>query len=103
MFVSLVSFGLGGCDKVTNHSNQHAEDTAPISDLDIATNVKNALLKDDTVKAFDITVIVSNGDVRLTGVVNNTAQLEQALRLARSTEGVRAVHNELKIKESEQG
>lgn len=107
-FISLLSFGIIGCDKsvettrtpVTDNTTA-SEKKADSSDLDVASNVKTALMKDASVGVFDITVIVSNGDVRLSGFVDNAAQLEQALNLARSVEGVRSVHNELKIREGD--
>lgn len=101
-FVGLLAIGITGCDKSAEATNSTTTtEHADVTDLDVATNVKAALLKDDAVGVFDITVIVSNGDVRLSGFVDNAAQLEQALNLARSIEGVRTVHNELKIRETE--
>lgn len=111
-FISMLALGIAGCEKSVEATStpmsgekiigeNSSGETIKTSDLDIATNVKSALMKDAAVGVFDITVIVSDGDVKLSGYVDNAAQLEQALNLARSIEGVRTVHNELKIREED--
>lgn len=74
--------------------------TAPgnVSDLDVTTAVKTALQRDDALKAFDIQVITTKGDVRLTGSVQTQAQITNAIALAREAPGVHAVHDELTLK-----
>jgi hyperosmotically inducible protein len=69
-----------------------------VSDSDLTTQVKTALIRDETLKVFDIAVVTTKGDVRLTGVVDNQSQIDQADKLARSIDGVHAIHDELTIK-----
>lgn len=100
--VSLLVIGISGCEKsaeATDTKKAMATTNAHITDMDIATNVKAALTEDDTVGNLDITVVVSSGDVRLTGFVDNDVQLEHALAVARGVAGVHTVNNELSIKE----
>lgn len=68
------------------------------SDIDVTTKVKTALLSDQNSKDFDIAVVTLNGDVRLTGVVDNQGQLDQIDKLVRSIEGVHTIHDELTIR-----
>lgn len=74
--------------------------TAPgnVSDLDVTTAVKTALQNDDSLKAFDIQVLTTKGDVRLTGSVQTQGQIDAAVALARQAAGAHAVHNELTLK-----
>jgi len=71
---------------------------ANVSDIDVTEHVKTALLQNDALKAFDITVVTLNGDVRLTGVLDNEAHIDEALRIARAAEGAHSIHNELTVK-----
>lgn len=69
-----------------------------ISDTEVTTRVKTALLSDDMTKAFDVNIATTKGDVRRTGTMDSQAQIDQALRLARATGGVRAAHDEPAVK-----
>jgi osmotically-inducible protein OsmY len=89
-----------GCNK-----SQEPKAAAPasmagveVSDSDLTTQVKTALIRDETLKGFDIAVVTTKGDIRLTGVVDNQSQIDQAINLARSIEGAHAIHDELTIK-----
>jgi hyperosmotically inducible protein len=90
-----------GCNK-----QQEAIATAPpstklgaeISDVEVSTRVKKAMLQDANLKSFDIVVATLKGDVRLTGMVDNQSQIEQAIKFVRSIPGVHTIHDELGIK-----
>ncbi|OYV00354.1 MAG: hypothetical protein CFE45_09485 [Burkholderiales bacterium PBB5] len=66
--------------------------------MDVTTGVKTALLRDEALKAFDIVVVTTKGDVRLTGQLDNQAQIDSALAIARGVTGVHSLHDELVIK-----
>ncbi|MBA3582167.1 MAG: BON domain-containing protein [Gammaproteobacteria bacterium] len=70
-----------------------------IDDSVITTKVKTALMGDDTVKGADITVDTSKGEVQLSGFVNNKTQIERAIQVARTVEGVQNVLNKMTVKE----
>lgn len=64
----------------------------------ITSKVKSALLGDPNVKSFDIAVVTRDDEVLLTGFVDNQAQVDRAMEVARGIEGVRLVRNEMSIK-----
>jgi hyperosmotically inducible periplasmic protein len=67
------------------------------SDPGITTAVKTKLAADDTVKAYQIDVDTSNRVVTLSGAVETTAAKDQAVMLARQTDGVRDVVDHLTV------
>lgn len=69
-----------------------------IDDGVITANVKSALLAERNVNSFDIGVVTRKGEVQLSGYVNNQAQIDRAIEVARSVSGVSGVVNEMSIK-----
>ncbi|MGH7339403.1 MAG: BON domain-containing protein [Candidatus Rokuibacteriota bacterium] len=67
------------------------------TDAGITTNVKTKMAADDTVKAYQIDVDTRNGVVTLTGDVETAAAKEQAVQIARNTEGVRDVVDQIRV------
>lgn len=67
------------------------------TDAGITANVKSRLAKDDTVKAYKIDVDTHDHIVTLRGEVNGSQVKEQALRIARSTDGVKTLIDELQV------
>ena len=67
------------------------------SDPGLTAAVKARLAQDDMVKAYQIDVDTSDRIVTLSGAVESTAAKEQALTLARHTEGVRDVVDRLNV------
>ena len=70
------------------------------TDAGITTNVKTKLAADDTVKAYQVDVDTRNGVVTLSGDVETATAKEQAIRLARETDGVRDVIDQIHVGES---
>ena len=71
-----------------------------IDDATITSEVKMDLLKDNSLKASNISVETTNGVVHLDGKVESKAQESQAVEIARSVKGVKAVREDLAINES---
>jgi len=69
-----------------------------VGDIDVTEHVKIVLNQNDALKKFDIQVVTLKGDVRLIGVVDTQAQIDEAVKIARSAEGSHAINNELIIK-----
>ena len=69
-----------------------------VDDTLITTKVKAALLADESIKSLDIGVITRQGEVQLSGFVNNQSQIDSAIALARSIAGVSHVSNEMSVK-----
>ena len=96
------AFAAGGCSK-----SPDAIATTPaaqavvthVSDIDITEHVKTALHQKGLDTGFEVKVVTLNGEVRLTGMVDSQAQVDEAVRIARAAEGAHTVRNELTIKQ----
>ena len=93
---------LGACSKTPEPPAASMPAAAPattnVSDIDVTEHVKTALLRSDLLKGMEIAVVTTQGDVRLTGVLDTQPQIDDALRIARAAEGAHAVHDELTLK-----
>lgn len=69
-----------------------------VPDADVTEHVKTALQQNDSLKAFNISVVTLKGDVRLGGVLDNQAQIDEAINVAMAAVGVHTIHNELTLK-----
>ena len=67
------------------------------SDAGITTAVKGKLVADDLVKARQINVDTKNKVVTLTGQVQTQAEEARALQIARNTNGVRDVIDQISV------
>ena len=101
-----------GCNRQTETSTPSAPNTtassptAPsttvgtkIDDSVVTTRVKSALLSDPNIKSFDIAVVTRKNEVMLSGFVDNQAQIDRAIEIARGVEGVESVINKMSIKQ----
>lgn len=68
------------------------------SDLEITSQVKSSLMGDDLLGRQNIDVQTTAGEVRLSGVLDNQAQKDQAMVIARAVIGVRGIQDELTLK-----
>lgn len=92
---------LAGCNKPQNSADATMTDSTvstEVNDEEVTRTVKNALLLEETIKGFDIAVVTTKGDVRLTGVVDTQAQIDQVDKVVRGVKGVHSIHDELTIK-----
>ena len=64
----------------------------------ITTKVKSAILNDSKLKSNEISVKTSKGVVRLRGYVSSQAKVSEAIRISSEVPGVKAVENELYVK-----
>ena len=67
------------------------------TDAGVTSKIKGKFAQDDLVKAHEINVTTDNHIVTLSGRVETPAAKQQALRLARETEGVRDVVDDLHV------
>jgi hyperosmotically inducible protein len=70
-----------------------------VDDGVLTAKVKSALLADADVRSFDIAVVTRKGEVQLSGFVDNQAQIDRAIGIARGVEGVQGIGNEMSIKQ----
>lgn len=94
---SVLALGAGfstGCSSTRTHDStgEYVDDTV------ITTKVKAALLKDDSVKSFQVSVETMKGVVQLSGFVNTAMQKANAGRDAAAVNGVVSVENNLIVK-----
>lgn len=89
-----VAQGVDGISNVDNKIRIKAKDTsvgAKVDDSVITTKVKAALISDSIIKSFDIGVVTRDGEVQLSGFVEDQTQVDRAIEVAREVEGVKNV------------
>lgn len=70
---------------------------ADVKDTAITTKIKTALDTNPITKSYTIHVDTDNGIVTLTGDVPNSSVSSEAAKVARNTEHVKSVRNDLKV------
>lgn len=96
-----IAKGVAGVKNVDNKMSLKTTSTTmgdKIDDGVITTKVKAALLGDSTVKSSDIGVVTRDGEVQLSGFVDNQSQIDRATEVAKGVEGVKKVINEMSVK-----
>jgi osmotically-inducible protein OsmY len=91
----------GGCSKSPDAASTSGVVPAAVgnvSDIDVTENVKTTLHQNELLKGIDINVVTLKGDVRLIGMLDSQTQIDEALRIARASNGVHTIHDELTIK-----
>jgi osmotically-inducible protein OsmY len=69
-----------------------------LDDTWITTRVKAAMFNESTLRSTEINVETFKGEVQLSGFVNSAQDIRRAVELARSTQGVKSVKNDMRIK-----
>jgi osmotically-inducible protein OsmY len=69
-----------------------------VDDSVITTKVLSLLAADDFLKSFQINVESFKGVVQLSGFVNSQKAVDQAIKIAKSVQGVTSVKNNLIVK-----
>jgi hypothetical protein len=70
------------------------------TDAGITSAVKSKLAADDTVKAYQVDVDTDNHVVTLNGDVNTSLAKERAVEIARGTDGVRDVIDQIRVSDT---
>ena len=98
----MITHSVEGVKNVDNRvsliSNNATTVGIKIDDSIVTSKVKSSFLADPDIKSFDIAVVTHNGEVQLSGFVDNQTQIDRAIDVARRTEGVHNVINELQVK-----
>lgn len=92
---------LPGVKGIENHVALKGEPTTvgeKVDDSILTTRVKTAFLADENVKGSDIAVVTRDGQVQLSGFVDNQGQIDRAIHVARGIEGVGSVSDQMSIK-----
>ena len=94
--IGALAFGIlgGGCaaTRTSDSTGQYVDDTV------ITAKVKSALLGDELVKSFAVSVETAKGVVQLSGFVDTALQKAAAGSDAAGVLGVRSVRNDLIVK-----
>lgn len=99
LFSSFAATAITACDKPKAPATAtHSDGTAEVADANVANNVQQALIMNDELKPFQLSVKVLKGDAQLTGEVRTQSQLDLATSITKSVAGVHTVHNEIVIK-----
>jgi hyperosmotically inducible protein len=96
-----VTRGVEGVKNIDNRMSLKGGTTTVGNKVDdgiITTKVKAALLADASVKSLDIAVVTRKGEVQLSGFVNNQGQIDHAVEVAHTIEGVSSVGNQMSVK-----
>ncbi len=91
-----------GVKHVVNKMSLKSGDTsigAKVDDSVITTRVKATLINDPIIKSADIGVVTRDGEVQLSGFVENQTQIDRAIEIAQEVEGVKNVLDEMSIKQ----
>jgi hyperosmotically inducible protein len=70
-----------------------------ISDSWITTKIKSLLLEDNVLNGIKIEVNTQDRMVQLSGNLSSMEQISHAVKIASQVQGVKAVHNDLRLKE----
>jgi osmotically-inducible protein OsmY len=68
-----------------------------LSDAELTAKIRSKMALDDSVRARTIDVSTTDAIVTLTGTIGSVAGHDQAVRLARGTDGVKQVVDHLKV------
>jgi hyperosmotically inducible periplasmic protein len=91
---SLVSVGCSSTPTSASTGQQ-------IDDTTITTKVKAKMVDDPAVSALNIKVETFKGTVQLSGFANNATEVNRAVAIARGTDGVQSVKNDIRLKTSQ--
>jgi hyperosmotically inducible protein len=97
----LVSKNVMGVKNVVNKlSLKEGKQTVgnKIDDSVITASVKTAMLQDALMKSMEVSVVTRKGEVQLSGFVDSDLQLNHAVEVAKSVEGVMIVVNNMRVK-----
>ncbi|MDA8256552.1 MAG: BON domain-containing protein [Betaproteobacteria bacterium] len=69
-----------------------------VGDAVITTKIKAAIFNEPSLKSREIHVVTIKGAVQLAGFVPSQADMNKAVEVARGVDGVKSVHNEMRLK-----
>jgi hyperosmotically inducible periplasmic protein len=99
--LSAAAVFIAGCDDGREATTGSAPNTGvetTIDDSIISTKIKSGLLADPLVKDSEPQVETHQGTVQLSGFVENQAQMERVIEIARAVDGVKHVENKMSVK-----
>ena len=92
---ALLVFATAGCSVMRGQQSAGSY----VDDASITTRVKSAFASDKTVAATAINVETLRGTVQLSGFAKSQAEKDRAAQIARQTDGVKAVENDIVVRQ----
>lgn len=94
IFMAFSLLGAAGCA-----STPKQEGTGEyVDDSVVTTKVKAAIFNEPTLKSAEINVETFKGSVQLSGFVSSQADIDKAIQITRSVQGVQAIKNKMTLK-----
>ncbi|MDQ3185747.1 MAG: BON domain-containing protein [Pseudomonadota bacterium] len=95
------ALSIAGCTK--HEDKVHESWVAPpagevVDDSTLTNTIKSSLLSDPVVKNLDVKIEAHNGEVMLSGVVDNQAQMDRVIMFAWMAQGIKKVDNKMSLK-----
>jgi osmotically-inducible protein OsmY len=81
-------------------ASQPIPPSANVGDSALRSTVQTAMIQQPGLNSAAITVDSYDGEVRLSGFLDNQEQIDQAVATARSVNGVKVVKNEMRLKQN---
>ena len=98
----VMTISMVACNKPADSTGAPAPSITVGTEIDdgvVTTRVKSALLADADIKGLDIKVETRKGEVMLSGFVDSQTQIDRAVTLTRTLEGVKSIDNKLSQKD----
>jgi osmotically-inducible protein OsmY len=94
LLFSFLLLAVAGCASTpkSEGTDEYVDDTV------ITTKVKAGIFNEPTLKSRELNVETFKGTVQLSGFVSSQADINKAIEVARSVNGVKSVKNDMKIK-----
>ena len=96
---ALAGLALAGLQRPDTPADKKVTAGTELDDSVITTKVKSALMTDNLGKGGDTSVETRKGEVLLSGFVDNQAQADREVQLAKAVDGVQSVQNKLMVKD----
>jgi hyperosmotically inducible periplasmic protein len=92
---------VGGCTKPEDRVHESWVAPPPgeaIDDNALAGTIRSSILADPDIKDLDVKVETDNGEVMLSGYVDNQAQMDRIILFAWTAEGTTKVDNKMSVR-----
>ena len=96
--VAITDFSRAQLEMVLRRAKELEKTGGYFDDATITTKVKAEIFQDASLKSSEINVETFKGVVQLSGFVNSQADINKAVSLARSVDGVVSVKNDMRLK-----
>lgn len=97
LIMPAASHAAGTSSTTTDARSTTEKSTNVVSDAAITTKVKAKFAADSQVSAMKIRVDTDHGTVKLSGDAKSQAEADKAEQIAKSTEGVASVTNDIRV------